>query len=187
MKASSNLIQRSMAGDQSAFGEIFEQYKNLVFKTAYLMLDNPHEAEDALQEIFVKVYRSLGTYQPSKAAFSTWLYRITVNHCLNQKRKPSFAPETLDESRLDSQPHHILEDRFADEQAIQQALNRLSAKLRAVIVLRYYHDLAYAEIAQILEIPLGTVQSRLNQGMKQIQHALQTEQPRAYPKGEVSK
>jgi RNA polymerase sigma-70 factor (ECF subfamily) len=187
MKALSNLIQRSMAGDQSAFGEIFEQYKNLVYKTAYLMLDNPHEAEDALQEIFVKVYRSLGTYQPSKATFSTWLYRITVNHCLNQKRKPSFATETLEDSRLASQPPHTLEDHFADEQAIQQALNRLSAKLRAVIVLRYYHDLAYAEIAQILEIPLGTVQSRLNQGMKQIQHALQAEQPRGYPNREVSK
>jgi RNA polymerase sigma-70 factor (ECF subfamily) len=185
MKALIHLIQRSKAGDQIAFGEIFEQYKNLVYKTAYLMLDNPHEAEDALQEIFVKVYRSLDKYQPSKAAFSTWLYRITVNHCLNQRRKPLLAPDTLEQSRFASQPPHTLEDRFADEQAIQQALNHLSAKLRAVIVLRYYHELAYAEIAQILEIPLGTVQSRLHQGMQQIKLALQAEQPRAYPNREV--
>ncbi|MEJ2599711.1 MAG: RNA polymerase sigma factor [Anaerolineales bacterium] len=185
MKSLTQLIQRSMAGDQVAFGEIFEQFKNLVYKTAYLMLDNPHEAEDALQEIFVKVYRSLDKYQPSKAAFSTWLYRITVNHCLNQRRKPLLAPVTLEQSRFASQPPHTLEDRFADEQAIQQALNRLSAKLRAVIVLRFYHDLAYAEIAQILEIPLGTVQSRLHQGMQQIKHALQAEQSRTYPKREV--
>jgi RNA polymerase sigma-70 factor (ECF subfamily) len=182
-----NLIQRSNAGDQIAFGEIFEQYKNLVYRTAYLLLDNPHEAEDALQEIFVKVYRALDQYQPSKAAFSTWLYRITVNHCLNQRRKPLLAPDPLEESSLVSQPLRTLEDQFADEQTIQQALNRLSVKLRAVIVLRYYHELAYAEIAQILEIPLGTVQSRLNQGMKQIQQALQAGQPRTYPKREVSK
>jgi RNA polymerase sigma-70 factor (ECF subfamily) len=185
MKSLINLIQRSKAGDQTAFGEIFEQYKNLVYKTAYLLLDNPHEAEDALQEIFVKVYRSLDQYQPSKSAFSTWLYRITVNHCLNQRRKPLLAPDTLEKSRFASQPLRTLEDQFADEQAIQQALNRLSVKLRAVIVLRYYHELAYAEIAQILEIPLGTVQSRLNQGMKKIGHALQAGQSHTNPKREV--
>ena len=187
MKALINLIQRSKAGDQIAFGEIFEQYKNLVYKTAYLLLDNPHEAEDALQEIFVKVYRSLDTYQPSKGAFSTWLHRITVNHCLNQRRRALPAPDTLEKAGSVSQPLRTLEDQFADEETIQQALNRLSVKLRAVIVLRYYHELAYAEIAQILEIPLGTVQSRLNQGMKKIQHGLRSEQPRTYPKGEVSK
>jgi RNA polymerase sigma-70 factor (ECF subfamily) len=185
MKDSINLIQRSKAGDQIAFSEIFEQYKNLVYKTAYLLLDNPHEAEDALQEIFVKVYRSLDKYQPSKSAFSTWLYRITVNHCLNQRRKQLLVPNTLQKSRFSSQPLRILEDQYADEQAIQQALNHLSGKLRTVIVLRYYHELAYADIAQILEIPLGTVQSRLNQGMKKIQHALQAEQSRTYPKREV--
>lgn len=184
MNALISLIQRSKAGDQNAFGEIFEQYKNLVYKTAYLLLDNPYEAEDAIQEIFVKVYRSLDQYQPSKSAFSTWLYRITVNHCLNQRRKPLLALATLEKSRSLSQPLRTLEDQFADEQAIQQALNCLSAKLRAVIVLRYYHELSYAEIAQILEIPLGTVQSRLNQGMKKIQHALQVEQS-SYPKWEV--
>lgn len=186
MQALINLIQRSKAGDQIAFGEIFEQYKNLVYKTGYLLLDNPHEAEDALQEVFVKVYRSLDQYQPSKAAFSTWLYRITVNHCLNQRRKSLRAVDPLERSGSVSQPLRTLEDQFADEQAIQQALNRLSVKLRAVIVLRYYHELAYADIAQILEIPLGTVQSRLNQAMKQIQHALQADQPRTYPKREVS-
>lgn len=184
MNALISLIQRSKAGDQNAFGEIFEQYKNLVYKTAYLLLDNPYEAEDAIQEIFVKVYRSLDQYQPSKSAFSTWLYRITVNHCLNQRRKPLLALATLEKSRSPSQPLRTLEDQFADEQAIQQALNCLSAKLRTVIVLRYYHELSYAEIAQILEIPLGTVQSRLNQGMKKIQHALQVEQS-SYPKWEV--
>jgi len=187
MQALIKLIERSRAGDQLAFGEIFEQYKNLVYRTAYLLLDNPNEAEDALQEIFVKVYRSLDKYQPSIAAFSTWLYRITVNHCLNQKRKPLLATGALEKSQLPSQPVHTLEDQFAEEQALRHALNRLSGKLRAVIVLRYYHELAYAEIAQILEIPLGTVQSRLNQGMKQLQHALQSDKPRIHPDIEVSK
>ncbi len=182
-----NLIQRSRVGDQTAFGEIFEQYKNLVYKTAYLLLDNPHEAEDALQEIFVKIYRSLDKYQPSKGAFSTWLHRITVNHCLNQRRKPLLSTETLESASTSSQQAHVLEDQFAKEQALQQALNRLSGKLRSVIVLRYYHELSYAEIAQILEIPLGTVQSRLNLAMKHMHNALQAEQPHTLPKREVSK
>lgn len=187
MQALLNLIQRSKAGDQIAFGEIFNQYKNLVYKTAYLLLDNPYEAEDALQEIFVKVYRSLEKYQPLKGAFSTWLYRITVNHCLNQKRKPLRIADNLEKTKVSSPPVHNLEDQFAEEQALQQALNHLSAKLRAVIVLRYYHDLSYAEIAQILEIPLGTVQSRLNLAMKHMQNALQAEKTQTYPNREVSK
>lgn len=182
-----NSIQRSVAGDQNAFGEIFEQYKNLVYKTAFLLLDNRHEAEDALQEIFVKVFRSLDKYQPSKGAFTTWLHRITVNHCLNQKRKPLLATDSLEGHVPIAQQTHALEETFAEEQALEQALNRLSGKLRAAIVLRYYHDLPYAEIAQILEVPLGTVQSRLNLALKQIQHELQSEQQHPFTRREVAK
>lgn len=187
MQALNILIQRSKTGDQIAFHEIFDQHKNLVYKTAYLLFDHPQEAEDALQEIFVKVYRSIDKYDPSKGAFSTWLHRITVNHCLNQRRKPLPLIDSLEESILPPKPGRTLEDRFSDEEALHQALNHLSGKLRAVIVLRYYHELAYAEIAEILEIPLGTVQSRLNLAMKKIKNAFQVEQPNTYPNREVSK
>ncbi|MBN1537520.1 MAG: sigma-70 family RNA polymerase sigma factor [Anaerolineales bacterium] len=70
-----------------SFAGLFERYKNLVYKTATLMLDDPAEAEDALQEVFVLVYKSLSAYHPERGAFSTWLYRITINQCLMRKRK----------------------------------------------------------------------------------------------------
>ena len=81
------IIIRAQAGDREAFAILFEQYKNLVYKTAYLMLGESAEAEDALQEIFVQVYRSLSGFDPGKAAFTTWLYRVTFNYCLNHRRK----------------------------------------------------------------------------------------------------
>lgn len=185
MQAINQLIYRSQAGDQAAFGEIFEQYKNLVYKTAFLLLDDRYQAEDALQEIFVKVYGSLAKYDPARGAFSTWLYRMTVNHCLNQRRKARPAAEPGEYPGIAITPARRVEDRLAEEESIRLALQSLSGKLRVVIVLRYYHELSYAEIAQILDIPLGTVQSRLNQAMKKIQQALQAEQSRNFAQGEA--
>lgn len=182
-----DLIQRTLAGDQAAFGMLFDQYKNLVYKTAYLLLDDPYEAEDALQEIFLKVYRALASYQPSKGAFTTWLHRVTVNHCLNRKRKSNPVVSSLEIVDGASPKSSTMEDRLAEEQVLQAALNRLSRKLRAVVVLRYFHELSYAEIAQILEIPLGTVQSRLHLALKQIQNEVGISQPQSIPDHEVAK
>ncbi len=185
--AAMNLIERTMAGDPNAFELIFDQYKNLVYRTAYLILDNADEAEDALQETFLKVYRSMQTYQPSKGAFTTWLYRITVNHCLNQRRKfmrLSRQMEILDEN--DPQVHASLEDKLSEEQALQQSLKRLSNDLRVVVTLRYFLDLSYSEIAQILDIPLGTVKSRLNTALNKVRNELQAEYLRTLPIREVS-
>ena len=81
------IILRAQSGDREAFAILFEQYKNLVYKTAYLMLGELTEAEDALQEIFVQVYRSLLDSTHPKAAFTTWLHRVTFNYCLNHRRK----------------------------------------------------------------------------------------------------
>jgi RNA polymerase sigma factor (sigma-70 family) len=163
-------IKRTLAGDPNAFKMIFDQYKNLVFKTAYLILESTDEAEDALQEIFIKVYHSLESYQISKGAFSTWLYRISVNHCLNRRRRTSRSKETTEAFKEKANAQYpSFEDRFSDQQILQSALSRLSNKLRTVIVLRYYLDLSYSEIAQILEIPLGTVKSRISTGLKEMQ------------------
>lgn len=183
-----DLIERTLAGDPNAFELIFHQYKNLVYRTAYMILDNPGEAEDALQEIFLKVYRSLGRYQPSKGAFTTWIYRITVNHCISQRRKflRFIKPVgTLDED--EKQTHTFIEDKLSEEQVLQQALKNLSKKLRAVIVLRYFLDLSYSEIAQVLDIPLGTVKSRLNMGLSQVRNEIKAENFKTFPMQEVSK
>lgn len=173
-----DIIQRSQAGDETAFAALFDKYKNLVYRTAYLMLGDTQEAEDALQEVFLRVYRSLDTYDPSRGAFTTWLHQITVNHCLNQlrKRRPPGADEDsvpwgelpLERGEAQPSPSDLIES--SDE--IWQSLRRLSGKLRAVIVLRYYWDLPYDEIGQILGIPVGTVKSRMNAALNAMREDL---------------
>lgn len=171
-----DLIRRSQAGDEEAFAALFHKYKNLVYKTAYLMLGNADEAEDALQEVFVQMYESLSTFQPSKGAFTTWLHRITVNHCLNRRRKRRLFTLSLDEVSPTSLAGHSPspESRLAEEETVQQALNRLSEKQRTVAILRYHWELSYAEIAQILDVPVGTVKSRLNLALKTLRKELET-------------
>jgi RNA polymerase sigma-70 factor, ECF subfamily len=156
---------RSPAYDREAFAKLFEQYKNLVFKTAYLMFGNKEEAEDALQEVFIQVHRSLSAYDPRKGAFSTWLHRITVNYCLNQGRKRHAHLLALEDVSAVF-AHEFPGERLAEKEAMEQALNKLSDRQKAVVILRYYWALPYSEISEILDIPLGTVKSRLDLALK---------------------
>ncbi|MBA4376729.1 MAG: RNA polymerase subunit sigma-24 [Anaerolinea sp.] len=181
-----DLIKRSQAGDVEAFADLFHQYKNLVYKTVYLMLDSAYEAEDVLQEVFLQVHRSLSTFEPSKGAFTTWLHRVTVNHCLNRQRKRRLLTIGLEQAHhLALTEHPSWQDRLEEEEAVRQALSRLSEKLRTVVILRHYLDLSYAEIAQILNIPIGTVKSRLDLALKTLRNELKTT-PTAFPRKEVA-
>lgn len=165
-------IRRSLSGDTQAFGKLYETYKNLVYRTAYLLLDDPAEAQDALQETFLQAYRALHSYDPQRGAFSTWLYRITVNHCLNRKRARRPQVQLEPEQMEALAPAADLERELSESQPLQQALESLSEKLRVVVVLRYFLELSYAEIAEVLQIPLGTVQSRLNQAIHNLRSRL---------------
>jgi RNA polymerase sigma-70 factor (ECF subfamily) len=168
-----HLIRRSQAGDAEAFAALFEQYKNLVYKTAFLMLDNAAEAEDALQEVFVLVHKGLRGFDPHKGAFSTWLYRVTVNYCLNHRRRRSFFYLPLEQA-----PPPLVDPpgaSLAEEESIRQAIRELSEKQRAVVILRYYWELPYAEISRILDIPLGTVKSRLDLALRTLRRALEAQ------------
>ncbi len=161
------LVRRSQAGDQSAFADLFHNCKHMVFRTAFLMLGNDRDAEDVLQDVFLAVYRDLRAYNPERAAFSTWLYRITLNDCLNWKRKHHLPLLSIDD--VDAPGESGIRDSDDD---VWRAVSRLSPKLRAVVVLRYYNDLSYLEISDVLGIPLGTVKSRLNHALIEVREAL---------------
>jgi RNA polymerase sigma-70 factor, ECF subfamily len=166
------IIIRAQSGDREAFAILFEQYKNRVYKTAYLMLGESAEAEDALQEIFLQVYKSLSGFDPRKAKFTTWLYRVTFNYCLNHrsKKRPFTLPlENLSPALKGEFPRAQL----AEEEILQQAIGTLTDKQRAVVILRYFWDLPYAEIAQILDVPLGTVKSRIDLALKTLRKVLE--------------
>jgi RNA polymerase sigma-70 factor (ECF subfamily) len=176
------IIIRAQSGDREAFAILFEQHKNLVYKTAYLMLGEATEAEDALQEIFLQVYKSLSGFDSGKAAFTTWLYRVTFNYCLNHRRRK--RPFTLPLEELSP----ALKSEFpgaqlAEEEVLQQAIGKLTDKQRAVVILRYFWDLPYAVIAQILDVPLGTVKSRIDLALKTLRKVLEEQET---GKGSVS-
>jgi RNA polymerase sigma-70 factor (ECF subfamily) len=169
------LIRRCQAGDEEAFGLLFEKYKNLVYRTTYLTLGTHADAEDILQEVFLQVHRSLDGYDPARGAFSTWIYRITVNRCLNWRRSRRRVESLEDVADEEAGSIRSPADCYETDDSVRRALDRLSSKLRVVVILRHYWDLSYAEIAEIMDVPLGTVKSRLNLALGQMRDDLESD------------
>lgn len=168
--------------NEEDFKKIFEQYKNLVFKTAYLILRDVQEAEDVLQEVFIKLYKSAGSIDSTKGGYGPWLYKVTTNHCISNKRKKRFPVSNPVEEKGFEGPYDFPEKdgQSVDELAMQnqeieelwKVMKELSAKHRAVLALRYFNDLSYEEIANIMNIPLGTVKSRINMAISYVRKAM---------------
>jgi len=165
------LIEAAKAGDQEAFRQIVERYQGAVHNLAYRMLGTPEEAEDAAQEIFVRIYRQLGRYD-SERKFSTWTLAIATNYCIDQlrRRRMQFVPleNIIPWARArDSGPEgEALSGESRDE--MQRLLKRLPEKYRAPLVLRYWEDLSCAEIAEILGVPEGTIKTQIHRARKQL-------------------
>ena len=172
-----DLTKNWQKGDMVAFETLFRQYEKLVFKTAYLITGNREAAEDILQEVFISVWRSRHTYDPSKGKLTTWLHRITVNQCSREKARKAPAAVSLEEKGVDlpemkrSQPEDILVSKLEYDRLLR-AMDALDTKHRSVLVLRYFNDLSYQEIAEALEIPLGTVKSRLYQSLRYLKEQM---------------
>jgi RNA polymerase sigma-70 factor (ECF subfamily) len=160
-------------GDEQAAKQFFEQYKNLVYKTALLMLQNHQDVEEVLQEVFISVFQNINEYDPTKAKVSTWIYRITTNRCLNyirrQERRPRLTP--WNES-LDRRTTRGPEEYLSEKQFMARALSLLSPGQRAVVVLRYFWNLPSVEVAEILDISPGTVKSRTYRALSKLRDHL---------------
>jgi RNA polymerase sigma-70 factor (ECF subfamily) len=183
--AMADLMEALRAGDESAFESVFQDYRKMVFKTAYLMTGSKEEAEDILQEVFVSVWRSRNTFNPKKGKLTTWIYRITVNQCLSRRRRRKPALLSLEEKSInlpdikpEERPEEVLVTRLEYERLVK-AMNALDGRHRSVLVLRYFNDLSYDEIAQVIGIPLGTVKSRISQALRSLRAQMSIQQPEA--------
>jgi RNA polymerase sigma-70 factor (ECF subfamily) len=173
----SRIIEKCKNGDPAALEEFISAYQDKIYNLCRHMLGNEHDAEDAAQDVFLKAFQALPKFQP-KASLYTWLYRIATNTCIDYKRKPVL--ESLFGSAEEG--NRLVHDRASDDpspeklyqskqtgQLLQESLDRLSPKLRAIIILKEIEELPYEEIADTLEISMGTVKSRIARAREELQ------------------
>lgn len=176
-KTDQTYIEGLRNGDTVVFGEVVLEYQNRIYNLCRYLLENRHDAEDAAQDTFLKAYRNLSDYTPS-ASFYTWLYRIAVNTCLDHQRKASFRSffsRAGSGDHIDAFPSQLPtpEKALAEQEsmlALQAALKKISAKLRAVIVLKELEGLSYEEIAEVLDVSVGTVKSRISRARDELRN-----------------
>jgi RNA polymerase sigma-70 factor, ECF subfamily len=156
-------IVRARRGETAAFEWLAARYRDRAVRLAAHVLRRPAEAEDLVQEAFLRAFAQIRSFR-GDAAFYTWLSRIVIRLCLNRMRHPGWHRERdLDYDAQESQPTQMSDaEQHANRLLIEMLLDRLSPVLRATLVLREVDGLDYQEIADVLEIPVGTVRSRLN-------------------------
>ena len=178
------LIDHLREGDETALAPLVEKYKRMVHRLAMQITKNHEDANDVMQETFIKVYQSIHTFR-QEAAFETWVYRIAVNEALNfvkrRERRRESSLETTDESEFNTEVLRKAEmnnnPEIQAEKAelrhwVTKAVNSLSLKHRIVVILHELEGLTHAEIASILNCSEGTVRSRLHYARKQLRSLL---------------
>jgi RNA polymerase sigma-70 factor (ECF subfamily) len=176
-------ILQVLKGDQDAYGEIVELYKDKVYQISYRMLGNRHEAEDIAQEAFIRAFINIQSFNID-LKFSTWLFRIATNLCIDRirKKKPDYYLDAevagTDGLNMYSQissktdmPEKELES-LELEETIQREILKLPEKYRTVIVLKYIEELSLIEISEILNLPIGTVKTRIHRGREALRKQL---------------
>ncbi|MBK7770983.1 MAG: sigma-70 family RNA polymerase sigma factor [bacterium] len=142
-------IRRCKRGEEAAFAEILARYRGPIYNLCYRMSRSPEDARDLSQEVFIKVFRLLDRFD-EEYAFSSWLFRIATNHCIDHLRRNQEAVQRLEEVIADLPPHY-----------------------RAITLRRHQQQLSYDEIAEVLQLPLGTVKARIHRARAQIQQMLE--------------
>jgi RNA polymerase sigma-70 factor (ECF subfamily) len=189
VQAVAGLVRRCVTGDAAAWEEIVRQYQRRIYNLCYRFTGSADEAEDLTQEVFIKMYRSLASYDVDRGAFVSWVTTLTRNLLVDHFRKS--RQERLTDS-LDAAPTHDEDaptpaQQLADPKAgpearvqsgqtqklVQAALGKLSPELREAVILRDLQDMDYREIAQVLKVPEGTVKSRINRGRTELARLLQ--------------
>lgn len=176
------IVERALTGDAEAFGEIVRRWERRIFALTYGMLGREEDARDATQETFLAAFRNLRGFR-GEAKVSSWLHRIAVNQCISRQRRTKVRSESaLDEEQekqagrftapLSFSPARVVEGR-QQTMAVRRAVNSLPLELRQVVVMKEFEELTFREIADVLDLPLSTVKSRLYTALKQLQMRLQ--------------
>ena len=188
-QAVNTLVRRCVAGDAAAWQEIVQQYHRRIYNICYRFSGSPDDASDLTQEVFIKMYRTLATFDTTRASFMTWVTTVTRNLLVDHFRKGKYdrVTDSLDATAGNQEDGltlaEKLEDRSAGPEAqvrsqeaqklVHEALQKLSPELREAVILRDLQDMDYKDIANVLKVPEGTVKSRINRGRTELARLLQ--------------
>lgn len=173
------IVQLVLEGDKDSYGLLIDAYRDRIINYLTRMTGNRYEAEELAQEAFVRAYFALRSFNP-QYKFSTWLYKIATNLCINHLKKRRRWVHVDDYQDGDGAPAWILPDtrsysspaaaidREELQRQIQEAMQQLPPVYRTVVVLRHIHGLSYQEIAEVADLPIGTVKSRLGRGRSKL-------------------
>ena len=183
------LVRRCIGGDAAAWEEIVQRYHRRIYNVCYRFAGDADNAQDLTQEVFIKMYRTLSSYDAGKGAFMTWVTTITRNLLVDhfRKTKSDRLTDSIDQPVSDHEDALPLSAQIADggvapDAAVQSretremvhfALQKLSPELREAVILRDLQDMDYREIAAVLKVPEGTVKSRINRGRAELARLLQ--------------
>jgi RNA polymerase sigma-70 factor (ECF subfamily) len=173
-----DIIESCRQGDRDAFRVLYEAYKDKVYSIAlYFFHGDEAAANDLTQQVFLKLLRGIAQFR-GDAGFSTWLYRLVVNACMDGARRARPRDLPTNTAEVDALPGAVSQEHdFAREQtarSVRVALSALPAKFRMPILLRYFEDLSYEEMAAVMNCSMGTVASRLNRGHKLLARKLES-------------
>jgi RNA polymerase sigma-70 factor (ECF subfamily) len=172
-------IEQALTGDRAAFGQLVRAYERPVYNLTYRMLGDHAEAEDAAQETFLRAYTKLATYEPGRK-FVNWLLSIASHHCIDRLRRKGRAPQLSLEGPLPPQwltstaprPDQVVDQREERDQ-VRESLDALPPDYRAAIILRYWYDLSYREIASAMDTTESAIKSRLHRARRMLAQELQ--------------
>jgi RNA polymerase sigma-70 factor (ECF subfamily) len=177
----STLVERCLSGDDAAWEELVRQHTRRVYGLCYRFTGSDAEAQDLTQDVFLRIFRSLRSFRSTEGSFVTWLARLTRNLLIDHYRRSRQERVTdsieeqlpmLEENvAASARPDGLVAGREASE-ILQAALQKLSPELRETVILRDLQELEYREIAQVLQVPEGTVKSRLNRGRAELARVL---------------
>ena len=173
------LIERASGGDPAAFNQLMAMHEKRMYAVALRMFANREDAQDCLQEAMLRIYRAIGSFK-GQSSFSTWVYRITMNTCLDELRRKKNRPSTSLDNLLDQGWSPSDGDNVPEHRAIQAetrkalvgAIRELPEDMRAAIVLRDMQGYSYDEIARMLDVNVGTIKSRISRGREKLREKL---------------
>jgi len=183
------LVRRCLAGDALAWEEIVQRYHRRIYNICYRFAGSSDDAQDLTQEVFIKMYRTLNSYDLGRGAFMTWVTTVTRNLLVDhfRKSKQDRMTDSLDTVTSEHEDAMPLSEQIPDKgappdrgvqsremrEAVHRALQKLSPELREAVILRDLQDMDYREIAGVLRVPEGTVKSRINRGRAELARLLQ--------------